>query len=619
MKLEKILEGLNFVEKNSFLKIIGNLLQGNLQNQKEIDVILSETTDYSKELKNVDNVVVSKIFKLLHNEYTSLIKNEFLNTTSQIDILIDILSRDGNSMIKYEWFAKLYKDEIKNIKNKIEEFNDNLNKNSNELSEERLRDYKIYNECLKTSYYNDESNNLDKKITPDENSILITLSRQLGLSQKEIKLINYSIVPIKDYNIDEVINELKSLGIIFYSKKTNTIYVADEIVMILRKIRGKEIADKYFRRVLKTFKDPIINLICKQHNIDRKLDYDSKIKEIIKSGINFSEVLYNSVHKPGTNLTDKKKFISELCDKNLRIEPSIKGVLLEDKIENLISYFDSIENDDKIGISVDGYSKMLSQLNNFSPKINSYLKEEFELQEENVLNSALLLDYNIKPRDVLELISQEELQTFCKENNIKSKGNQILNILENFKDTENLYLENYVNIANRDINSLKENGIDLSTSDLGLIFEDLTKKIFSELGLIVDDNLKNKINTSKDKIDIILNQGNDEVILVECKTSKDSSYNKFSAVSRQLKSYSTLLEKNNLRVIKSLLVSNSFTDEFIKECGLEYELNLSLITADTLIGILEGFRESKLKVFPFNLLMRDVVIQKDRVIKAITK
>jgi hypothetical protein len=44
--------------------------------------------------------------------------------------------------------------------------------------------------------------------------------------------------------------------------------------------------------------------------------------------------------------------------------------------------------------------------------------------------------------------------------------------------------------------------------------------------------------------------------------------------------------------------------------------NLSLISANTLLAIFEGFKASKLKSFPHNLLMRDVVIQEDRVLKA---
>jgi hypothetical protein len=90
-------------------------------------------------------------------------------------------------------------------------------------------------------------------------------------------------------------------------------------------------------------------------------------------------------------------------------------------------------------------------------------------------------------------------------------------------------------------------------------------------------------------------------------------------VSRQLKAYDSIAKKNGYRVVKSLLIAPEFSDDFIRECGLEYELNLSLITASSLIKMLEGFRNSKLKTFPHNLLMRDVLIQEERILKAILK
>ena len=47
--------------------------------------------------------------------------------------------------------------------------------------------------------------------------------------------------------------------------------------------------------------------------------------------------------------------------------------------------------------------------------------------------------------------------------------------------------------------------------------------------------------------------GNNEVILIECKSIKESGFNKFSSVSRQLKSYNSSVEKNGYKVIKSLI------------------------------------------------------------------
>jgi hypothetical protein len=76
----------------------------------------------------------------------------------------------------------------------------------------------------------------------------------------------------------------------------------------------------------------------------------------------------------------------------------------------------------------------------------------------------------------------------------------------------------------------------------------------------------------------------------------------------------------NCEVIKSLLIAPEFSDDFVNECGLEYELNLSLITAESLLKIYYAFKNSeKHNQLPYKLLMRDVLIQEERIIKAISK
>ena len=618
MKLEKILDNLNSLEKNSFIKIIDNIIGNGAENSKAIEKIISETDKSG--LKNLDNVVISKIFGLVESEFSQLIKTEFVNTSSQLDILIDIIVRDGNCIMKQDWFARLYETEIKTINKKIKELQKNIEDPKSEITETRKRDYTVYKSCVYTAFHNDIENNREAKITDDELSILLTLSKQLGLSQEEVKLINYWILPAKKADINTVINELKNLGIIFYSKKTGTIFIADEMVRVLRKIRRKEVADKFFRRILRSFREPQINLICKNRNIDRKLSFDHKIKEIINEGISLTEVLTNDVHKDETNLSEKKKFLNELWDKNLNLSPALKGTTLEDKIENILSYFEAIEKDEKVGISVDGYEKLLTELGETLPKLNGQVKAEFEIQEESALRSKLLLDYNIKPRDILDLINLPDLSTFIKAREIKSRGHDIENILDAYKDSENLYLENYVNIGFRDLNTLKENGIRIKEADLGIKFEELTKTIFGQLGLNVDETLKKELNTKKDKIDILLNIENNELFIVECKTVKESGYNKFSSISRQVGAYFKLAEEGGYRVAKILIVAPEFSNDFINDCEMDSELNLSLLTASSLINILEGFKKAKKhKQFPHKLLMRDVLIQEDRIIKAIQK
>ncbi len=614
MKLDKILDKLGSLEKNSFIKVIDNIISKNPNKSKEIDSILSSA---DKGLKSVDSQNISKIFSLTKDEFLDHLKCEFQDTSSQLDILIDIIIRDGNCIMQQDWFSRLYEKELKDLKIKIKGLKIELNNDKSDLTTERKRDYKIYKACLTTAYTNDLVHNREAKVSSDELSILVTLAKELDLSQEEIKLINYSILPINKSEVLDVINSLKNIGVLFYSKKENTIYVADEMVRILRELREKEIADKYFRRVLKLLREPIINIIAKKHSVDRTLSKVDKIEEIIKEGVSLKSILLTDIYKANGTLTENKKELNELCEKGLDI-PNLKGSTLDDKINSLLMYFENIEKDEKIGISLDGFEKMLTELNISLPNLNKELKSRFELQDEFVLSGIFLLNFNIKPTDVLDLIDRENLLKFIKENSIKQRGNIIFNILEHYKDTENLFLENYENVAYRDLNSLRENGIQIKESELGIKFEDLTKVILSKLGFNVDEKLKKELNTKKDKIDILLNLENNEVIIIECKTSKESGYNKFSSVSRQLKSYQNLALSNDFRILKVLLIAPEFSDDFVIDCEMDTEMNLSLITASTLLRISEAFKISKFKKFP-HVLFRDIVINEERILKALKK
>ncbi len=617
MKLEQILDKLNTIEKTSFSKIIDTIISNRPQNIREIDKLLMNYSD--KNLRSLDSHLFSKVFNLIKKEYQEYLNVQIGNSVSQLDILLDILIKDGNCIMSREWLGELYKKEVKKLKEKIKALNTKIiDKDLTEVSP-RIRDFIIYRKCVETAYKNDIDNNQDSKITSDEKSILNTLALNFDLSQEEVKLINYSVLSIKKLNLDEIIELLKNSGIILYSKKHLEIYIPDEFIRLLRKYRGKEVADKYLRRILRLLKDSEINLICRQHSISRKLTRREKIKEIINEGIGIRNILQFDIHKEGTNLTAKKKRVNEIVDKGLNLD-YLKGKTLDAKIDNLINYFNEIEKDEKVGISIEGYKTLLGDLQISIPKSKGIVQKEFEIQTEEVMDASLLLEYNLKPRDILEILDDSDIKNFCDKNSISTRGNEILNILNNYKDSQNIELENYADIAFRNINTLKENGIKIKESELGLKFEEITRQIFTELGLNVDENLRKEVSTSKDKIDILISIDDKEVILIECKSVKETGYNKFTSVSRQIKSYKNLLEKNDFRIIKSLLIAPEFTDDFVNEVEMDYDLNLSLIEASTLLSMVRSFKEStKLKTFPYMLLMKDVLINEERIIKALNK
>ena len=616
MKLEKVLEKLNSLEKGQFLKIINNLSAAEKNNPK-LEAILSRA---DSNLKNADALQVTQAFEALSDRYVDYIMEDYSKVASQLDILLNIITRDGNCIMRLDWFAKLYDDEIKKQKKAIEAFKADVNADKPSMDASRVRDYKVFASCLRTAYFNDEESNFTPKITPDEQSILDALAKSLELSLDERTMIKYSVLGIKKANtIDDVVSELKEKGLVFLSKKNNIIYVADEIVSLARRIRGREVADKYFRRVLLQFKEPQVNMICRKHGIDSKLLYNEKIEQIISSGVSFSDVLKEDIHKADTKLSDKKKTITEFCDEKLAIIPTIKGTTLDDKVNNLISYFAKQFGDEKIGISTGGYDRLLLDLEEFVKGASKKIRSTFQLQEEDVMHGEFLTDYNIMPRDVLELFASDSLVELCNARQIKTRGNIVDNILAAYKDTEDLLVENYESIGFRDINSLKENGIAISEAELGSTFEDVTKYILGKLGLDVDEKLRKKLNTEKDKMDILIRTGERSVVLVECKTVKESGYNKFSSISRQVKSYKSLLEKNDYLVDKIIIVAPDFSEDFVADCGDEFTLPMTLLKAGTLATIYNTVKAIGYNRFTLQMISRDILVQEDRVIRALRK
>ena len=109
MKLEKVLDNLNSFEKNSFLKMVTDIVNDNPSNLKKIEKIFN---DKSGDIKSIDNANVTEVFELVSEEFKSHVIYEFINTTSQFDILTDIITRDGNCMMKLDWFSRLYEKEV---------------------------------------------------------------------------------------------------------------------------------------------------------------------------------------------------------------------------------------------------------------------------------------------------------------------------------------------------------------------------------------------------------------------------------------------------------------------------------------------------------------------------
>jgi len=616
MKLFKVLSKVNQIEKISFLKILDSFCTESRKITPQIDKILSQSAN---QLKNVDDANIVKLFNLLSQKYSTHLEEKIKFSNYQLDIIIEIFVKDGNQMMSREWFHKLYNEAVSNLKSHIKALSAQIINEKGDLSPQRKRDYSIYLNCVKTAYENDLILNREQHLSWEEKSILHTLSKSLELSNEEERIITYTVVPLGKHNVDDIIGELKESGIIFFTRKSNTLFIPNEIVWLLRGILEIEVPSKYLRRILRQLRDPEINLISKKHNVDRKLKRNEKIKEIISKGLSTTSILISDIFTDKVTKADRAKRIQEFIAKDLEIDLLKIGRSLEEKVENLIKHFTEIEQDYTTSLSRDGYEKLLNLLKEAIPNINKRIKEEFEIQDEDVMSSEFLTDYNIGPRDVIYLLKREELLNFCKTNSIKSRGNLVSNIIDSFRNIQDLYLENFESIGCRDLNSLKEKGLAVKESELGTLYEELTKDIFKKLGFNVDEKLRQELNTARSKMDVLLNLGGKDVIIVECKTVKDKDYNKYTAVSRQLKSYEGLCKKKGYHVSQVVIVSNEFTEDFISECEYDYELSISLISSDGLVKILEGLKNSSLTELPVRLLLKDGALNADRIVKVLNR
>jgi len=606
MKLLKIINVMTQSEISRFYNILTAIIS-------EIDesISLEKSTDAEDFVKTFNSPEIN-------NKYQLELKKSLQNDVF-LDILSDIIVRDGNCMMSRDWLKVLAEKEIKSIKERMKFFQEILESKNGDIETKRIRDYRIFLNCTKTAFDNDLSAGNEARISADECTILFTLKNELGLSNDEYRTLLYLAIgncELEKLDIDESIRKLRDNGIAFFKRSSQNIYIPDEIINMLREIKGINLAEKFTRRIIKCLDDRQINKIKKNHGI-KEIERHEKIESIIKKGVSVRKILSDEIFDEDTKENEKKKILFDIIDNKLEIHLTSYGKTVDERIDHLLTYFKKLNEDTNIGISRDGFERMLHDLKKLK-NVEKLVRTEFEIEPKVELTSETLLDYNILPKDILYLIPLDDLKSFCNDRKISYRGKNIINCtLSSYRESENIYIENYVLIANNDINSLKNNGIDIKSKDVGSVFENTTKAIFKRLSLNVNEELKKRINTKRDKADIILDLGNQEIIIVECKSSK-KDYSKFSSVIRQIKSYAQEYSRNGFKIKGVIIVSGCFTDDFIRECDTFYDLNVTLIEAQTLLNIYEEFKQSKLNVFPVTLF-RHGLLQEDVIVKALKK
>jgi len=200
---------------------------------------------------------------------------------------------------------------------------------------------------------------------------------------------------------------------------------------------------------------------------------------------------------------------------------------------------------------------------------------------------------------------------------LSKRGDARANILDSFADATDKLIENYGLLARRDVNALKEIGVEISEAELGVKFEEITKVMLDTLGFNVDEELRRRLNTSKDKSDILLSLSEDDIIIGEAKTCKDGDFAKYSSTSRQVKSYVNRCENAGKRVAQVLIIAPSFSNDFINNAEMDTEVNISLLEANGLKKIYDAFNSRRNPRFSERLFTKGGLLKAELIAKNI--
>ena len=182
MKLSQVLSQINQVERSKFINCLDKLCS----------VATKDDTELADKLSNIDGQLrsasgseITQLFSAATSHFSDHVREQVALGGSQVSLLINILSRDGNGVARISWLEALYANEYQ----RLSDFSCELLKEIESAAE--LDDYgrgvrlSIYKDCFEMAYKNDLRLNREAKVTDDERMILNTLSARLGMSADE--------------------------------------------------------------------------------------------------------------------------------------------------------------------------------------------------------------------------------------------------------------------------------------------------------------------------------------------------------------------------------------------------------------------------------------------------
>lgn len=263
MKLNHILSVLNQIEKSKFITCLDKLCSSAATNDEVISKALNKV---NRQIKDASGSEITQLFNAVSAQYQYSIREKLALCDASMALLVNILTRDGNGIARISWIEQLYTREWETLDTLARQIQVDIESN---LAEDygHAHRLKIFRDCLNIAYKNDEKINRQANITDDERSILNVLAHHLKISHDELVAIEHLSEPIKagKQTVDNCLQELRDMGVIFINRKSSEILIPDEVVAVLNQIQGKELADKHLLRILRVLSDAELSNILKSY------------------------------------------------------------------------------------------------------------------------------------------------------------------------------------------------------------------------------------------------------------------------------------------------------------------------------------------------------------------
>ena len=333
MKLQQVLTHTNQVERSKFVNCIDKLCSIHAEKDKNL----------AKQLSNIDGQLraasgseINLLFNLVSEHYSDYLKEQIALGGSQVSLLINILTRDGNGIARTSWIESLYTKEYIII-DKLSKILTIEIESSEYDSYDRASRLSIYKDCYKVAFFNDLKANRTAKVSDDERTILNVLAGRLSMSREEVFAIEHSINPIPKTNLDDALNFLREIGLILINRRRSEVLIAEETVNILHNLLGKELSDKYVLRILRSLNDAELSVVLKAHGYkSRGVSRGEKIHTISHSGVPIRNLLQRDMFSPETTQNQRKERIKFLFDELDLSVPKL-GTTLDERIDILIN------------------------------------------------------------------------------------------------------------------------------------------------------------------------------------------------------------------------------------------------------------------------------------------